>query len=650
MSHFDTIKDSDGKIYLSLENHIKDTGKSIGNKPEDFDILCLLGEGAFGQVFKVRSKINNEIYAMKQLNLKSLRSQGDKYVEKAMNETTFLLNLSHPHIIKYYHHFNSKDNDFIYILTEYVPNGDLSDFIKAHKAFGRHIPEDELWAIFLQCMEALVYVHSQDVIHRDIKPSNLFLGNNFTIKLGDFGVSAVKSQKGLTRLYKNGDYSALRFNKNVQYKGTIVGTPGYRSKELLESKDYDQKVDIFAMGISFYEMCYFRRPKQEIEEEDDYGNTHVKLIDVEEPNDQNKYYSKELLDIIHSMFSENIKNIKSSTYYLDKIREGFARKYLLNTSVNSTIKCLATFKDITNYYLKVKIDNSKIQNKPVLKSFIQCLCSSEGKWDEAITNFRQILCMEEPKLEKTKEIDPGLVLTFILEKLINEDEKKEIKIDKSNEHYIISKKEESISSKIDMLLNFNKKFSMKFNSDIIKKFFGLIKTSKFCNKCEIKTYSFSGYFFLNFDLPIILKEKDYKDLSSFDIEKYLESEKVKQKIIDKYCKKCLKREIHAYFTQIYTVPDILIMYFKRGVNYEKKIPVIFPEKLDVKSFAELHGDKIFRLNGIVGRNDEKFFAIVNEEQQWFRYDGSVSKKNKINSPKIDEENEEAILLFYELIK
>ena len=43
-------------------------------------------------------------------------------------------------------------------------------------------------------------------------------------------------------------------------------------------------------------------------------------------------------------------------------------------------------------------------------------------------------------------------------------------------------------------------------------------------------------------------------------------------------------------------------------------------------------------------------CLVNEEQQWFRYDGSVSKKNKINSPKIDEENEEAILLFYELIK
>ena len=427
MSHLDTIKDSDGKIYLSLENHTKDMGKSIGNRPEDFDILCMLGEGAFGKVFKVRSKLNNEIYAMKQLDLKFLRSQGDKYVEKAMNETTFLLNLSHPHIIKYYHHFNSEDNGFIYILTEYVPNGDLSDFIKAHKRFNRHIPEDEIWAIFLQCMEALVYVHSQDVIHRDIKPSNLFLGNNFTIKLGDFGVSAVKPEKGLTRLYKNGDYNSLRTNKNVQYKGTIVGTPGYRSKELLECKDYDQKVDIFAMGISFYEMCYFHRPKEEISEEDEYGNVYVKLQDVEELNNENIYYSKELLDIIHSMFNENIKKIKSSYYYLDKIREGFAKKYLLNTSVNSTIKCLSSFKDITNYYLKVKIDNSKIQNKPVLKSFIQCLCSSEGKWDEAITTFRQTLCMEEPKLEKTKEIDPGLVLSFILEKLINEDEKKILK-------------------------------------------------------------------------------------------------------------------------------------------------------------------------------------------------------------------------------
>ena len=61
MSNFDQIKDSDGNIYLSLESHKKDKGKSIGNKLEDFDILLMLGEGTLGKVFKVRSKINNEI-------------------------------------------------------------------------------------------------------------------------------------------------------------------------------------------------------------------------------------------------------------------------------------------------------------------------------------------------------------------------------------------------------------------------------------------------------------------------------------------------------------------------------------------------------------------------------------------------------------
>ena len=128
-----------------------------------------------------------------------------------------MLNIQYFYNYSNFSHWIFRYDNFIYILTEYVPNGDLKSFIKSHQRFKRHIPEDELWTIFLQCMEALVYVHSLDVIHRDIKPENLFLGNNFTIKLGDFGVSAVKAQKGLTRLYKNADYNSLRTNKNVQY-------------------------------------------------------------------------------------------------------------------------------------------------------------------------------------------------------------------------------------------------------------------------------------------------------------------------------------------------------------------------------------------------------------------------------------------------
>ena len=149
---------------------------------------------------------------MKKADLKKLKEDGQKAYDLTIHETMFLSHLSHPHIIKYYRHF--LEGDYLYILIEFSENGDTAGFIHAHKIFKRYIPEEDLWSIFLQCMEALVYVHSQDVIHRDIKPSNLFLGNNFTIKMGDFGVSAVKAQKGLTRLYKNADYNSLRTNKN----------------------------------------------------------------------------------------------------------------------------------------------------------------------------------------------------------------------------------------------------------------------------------------------------------------------------------------------------------------------------------------------------------------------------------------------------
>ena len=652
MSNLGPIKDSDGKTYLSLEYKQDYKGNNVGSKPEDFENLRVLGSGTFGQVFKTRSKIDNEIYAMKKMDLVNLKNEGEEYYKKAINESTFLLSLSHPHIIKYYNHFNSEDGNLLYIITEYVPNGDLDSFIKAHKRFDKHIPEEELWSIFLQCMEALVYVHKEQVIHRDIKPSNIFLGNNFTIKLGDFGVSTVKSQKGVTRLYKNDDYSSLRRNKNIQYGGTVVGTQGYQDKAILENKQYDEKVDIFAMGICFFEMCYFHKATEVVDEEiDDLGNKKIIFENIEEFGDEdvNLIYSAELLDIINSMLIEDYKKRDNAQQILEKIKDGFSKKYILNTSLSSTIRCLSTFKDIIKYLKSIKIDDSNIQNKPVIHSYINCLTSSEDKWDKSIENFRQILCTENPKLEKMKEIEPKIALSFIIEELYKEDNKNietKYKNNNSNEHYIISKKKEAKTSKIDMLLNFNKKFSLKFNSDIIKKFSGLIKTSKFCKDCEIKTYSFSAYFFITIDLEQILKEKQ---LINLDIQNYFEKNK-NQKRIEKYCKKCLKRNIHAYFNQFYTIPDLLIISIQRGNNYQYKTPVVIKNELNAKNFVESSGNKKYKLNGIVGYNNGNFFSIINNEQEWIRYNGTDYNGIKIESPKIDDTKEEVTLLFYEVIK
>ena len=195
MSNFDTITDTEGKEYLVFDSSELYDDSQMGDKSDDFEILRKLGEGAFGKVFKVRSKINNKVYAMKKLNIKEIRDDNEKAYQLTMNETAILERLSHPHIIKYYKKFT--EGNFLYIIIEFAANGDIEGFIEAHKKFNKHISEEVLWNIFLQCMGALAYAHKEEVIHRDIKPANLLMDNNMVVKLGDFGVS------NLTKKYNN---------------------------------------------------------------------------------------------------------------------------------------------------------------------------------------------------------------------------------------------------------------------------------------------------------------------------------------------------------------------------------------------------------------------------------------------------------------
>ena len=196
---------------------------------------------------------------MKKLNIEKLRNDSMKAFQLALNETSFLEGLSHPRIIKYYKNFY--EGNFLYLIIEFVENGDMKGYIEANKIFSKHIPEEDLWNIFLQCMEALSYVHSMGVIHRDIKPANILVTNNMAIKLGDFGVSALKN-KGEDDQYINANYNMFKNQSEMQDHGTFVGTRPYMAKEMLDENEYDQKVDVYSMGVSFFEMCYYHIPKK----------------------------------------------------------------------------------------------------------------------------------------------------------------------------------------------------------------------------------------------------------------------------------------------------------------------------------------------------------------------------------------------------
>lgn len=138
-------------------------------------------------------------------------------MEKQMlvSEVNILRELHHPHIVKYYDRVIDRDNAKIFIVMEFCEGGDISTLIKNSKREKKHLPEDMIWSILSQVLQALLACHKRKegkILHRDLKPGNIFLDANHNVKLGDFGLSRV-------------------MNTDSVFAYTHVGTPYYMSPE-----------------------------------------------------------------------------------------------------------------------------------------------------------------------------------------------------------------------------------------------------------------------------------------------------------------------------------------------------------------------------------------------------------------------------------
>jgi len=200
---------------------------------KDFDFGRPLGKGKFGSVYLAREKRSHHkaIVAIKILFKSQLQKAGVEH--QFRRELEIQSHLKHPNILRMYGWFH--DDTRIYIILEYACFGEL--YKKLRKA-GR-FDERKAATYMYQISDALIYLHSKQVIHRDIKPENLLLGAFGEIKIADFGWSV--------------HAPSLR-------RQTLCGTLDYLPPEMVENKRHDEKVDHWCIGVLCYELLVGKPP------------------------------------------------------------------------------------------------------------------------------------------------------------------------------------------------------------------------------------------------------------------------------------------------------------------------------------------------------------------------------------------------------
>jgi serine/threonine protein kinase len=148
---------------------------------DDFELLSIIGRGAFGEVRICKEKSTGSVYAMKKLKKSEMLRRGQ--VEHVKAERNVLAEVDSPFIVKLCYSF--QDDEHLYLIMEYLPGGDMMTLLMRKDT----LREDETRFYVAQTILAIESIHKHNYVHRDIKPDNLLITRNGHIKLSDFGLS-----------------------------------------------------------------------------------------------------------------------------------------------------------------------------------------------------------------------------------------------------------------------------------------------------------------------------------------------------------------------------------------------------------------------------------------------------------------------------
>lgn len=206
----------------------------IGERIHSYEVNAHLGQGGMGNVFRATDTMLGREVALKMLH-PQLTMQ-PQFLDRFKKEARVLAQLLHPNIAVIYNFIEQEGNHFM--VMEYVEGITLDDLLKKYGV----LPAEFVVPVCIQALEGLRHAHRKNIFHRDIKPANLMLTGEATLKLMDFGIARVAGEQKMTQVNK------------------IVGTIEFMAPELIEGKDASAASDIYAMGVTMYEMACGKIP------------------------------------------------------------------------------------------------------------------------------------------------------------------------------------------------------------------------------------------------------------------------------------------------------------------------------------------------------------------------------------------------------